>query len=83
MVTKKKETMTSYHDLKDSTYKWIRARPFMRIHGKPTWDQVEQLHEEASYVAIDCDVSYTWSGGHGLLAEILGAVKYLAEKQLI
>ena len=40
---------------------------------------MERLHDEAADVAMDCDVSYTWLSGHGLLAEILGPVKYLAE----
>ena len=75
--------MTSYHDLEDSTYKWIRAQPFTRIHGKPTWDRVERLHEEAADVAMDCDVSYTWLNEHVLLAEILGPVKYLAGTTLV
>ena len=66
--------MTSYHDLEDSTYTWIRAQPFTRIHGKPTWDQVERLHKEAADVTMDCDVSYTWLLGHGLLAQIMGPV---------
>ena len=55
------------------------ARPFTRIHGKPTWDQVERLHKEAADVTMDCDVSYTWLSGHGLLAQIMGPVKYLVE----
>ena len=75
--------MTSYHDLDDATYKWIRARPFTRIHEKPTWDQMERLHEEAADVAMGCDMSYTWSSGHGILAEILGPVKYLAETTFV
>ena len=75
--------MTFYYDPDKSTYKWIGARPFTRIHEKPTWDQVERLHEEAEDVAMDCDVSYSWSNEHGLLAEILGPVKYLAGTTLV
>ena len=44
---------------------------------------MEWLHKEAADVAMDCVVSYTWSSGHGLLAEILGPVKYLAETTLV
>ena len=52
-------------------------------------DTCTTLHENtwetnmgSSYVAMDCDVSYTWSAGHGLIAEMVGAVKYLAETGL-
>ena len=51
---------------------------YTRIHGKSTWEQVENLHEESEDIAMKCDVSYTWSDEHGLPAEIMGAVKYLA-----
>ena len=44
---------------------------------------MEKLHKEAADVAMDCDVSYTWSSGHGLLAEILGPVKYLSETTFV
>ena len=72
----------SYHDLETSTYENVRNKKFSRIHGKPTWSHKEALMREAEEVALDCDVHYTWSGDFGLLATILGQVRYQAEAHL-
>lgn len=71
--------MTSYHDLEKQIYEEIRASPFTRIHGKPTWRAKEKLVREARERAIKQRVSYDWAGQYGLLAEIIGAARYAAD----
>ena len=65
--------MTSYHDLEKQTYEEIRAKPFKRIHGLPSWRAKEQLVKDCRGPALACRVSYDWAGNYGLLAEIIGA----------
>jgi hypothetical protein len=72
----------SYHDLEASTYEKVRNKKFSRIHGKPTWSNKEALLREAEEVALDCDVHYGWAGEFGMLATILGPVRYLAETHM-
>ena len=57
----------------------VQARPFTRVTGKPTYEQKEKFINEAEELAMGFTVSYPWSGAHGLLAEVMGAHKYLAE----
>ena len=57
----------------------VQARPFTRVTGKPTYEQKEKFIDEAEELAMGFTVSYPWSGAHGLLAEVMGAHKYLAE----
>ena len=61
----------------------IRAQPFTRIHGQPTRKSRDRLLDEASTVASNYDVPYAWSGDHGLLAEVIGAVNYLRITNLV
>ena len=68
--------MTSYHDLEKQVYDDIRATPFTRIHGRPTWRAKEKLLNEAKGPALKQLVSYKWVDQCGLLAEIIGAVRY-------
>ena len=68
--------MTSYHDLERQVYEDIRAMPFTRIHGRPTWRTKEKLMKEAKRPALNQRVSYDWAGQFGLLAEIIGAARY-------
>ena len=70
--------MAEYATLKTSTYEQVTAAPFTRIPGKPSWRQKGTLVEEAEDLAMLFHVSYPWANGHGLLAVIQGAVKYLA-----
>ena len=70
-LEKFKEIMTSYHDLEKATYDEIRAKPFTRIHGRPSWRAKERLIKDSRGPALTCRVSYDWSGPYGLLAEIV------------
>ena len=70
--------MTSYHDLETSTYDRVRAKTLTRIHGKPTWHQLETMIQECEETALDCETSYAWSQDYGLLAEIQEPGRYLA-----
>ena len=72
----------SYHDLEATTYEKVRNKKFTRIHGKPTWSSKEALLREAEEVALECDVHYAWAGEFGLLATVIGTVRYLAEAGL-
>ena len=56
--------MASYHDLKKQTYKEIRARPFTRIHGWPTWRLEKRRVVECKEAVLNYDVSYDWLGGY-------------------
>ena len=71
-------TVTSYHDLVTSTFTCIRAMTLTRIHGKPSWHQLEKMKLECETTVLDCTVKYGWSGQYGLLAEIQEAARYLA-----
>ena len=73
--------MTSYHDLERQVYEDIRASPFTRIHGRPTWRAKEKLMKEAKGPALKQRVSYDWSGQYGLLPEIIGAARYALDNQ--
>ena len=68
-----------YESVRQQTRDAVLARPFTRVTGKPTFEQKEKFIEEAEGLAMNFAVSYPWSGQHGLLAEIMGAHKYLAE----
>ena len=68
-----------YENVRQQTKAAVVARPFTRVTGKPTYEQKEKFIEEAEELAMAFTVSYTWSGAHGLLAEIMGDRKYLAE----
>ena len=68
-----------YENVRQQTKAAVEARPFTRVTGKPTYEQKEKFIEEAEELAMAFTVSYTWSGAHGLLAEVMGARKYLAE----
>ena len=60
-----------------AVYDAIRAKPFTRVHGRPTRKSYDRLLEEACELASAFDVPYEWAGDHGLLAEVLGAEAYL------
>ena len=75
--------MAEYVALDKEVYDTIRAKPFTKIPSKPTWAQKELMLEEASQIALDCNVSYDWAGDYGLLAEIEGATQYLTTTEEI
>ena len=51
--------------------------PLTRILGQLTRTQRDKLVEEISNLALECNVTYKWSGNYGLLAEIMGNGAYL------
>ena len=67
--------MTSYHDLQKQVYDDIKATPFTRIHGRPTWQTKEKLLKEAKGPAPKQQVSYDWAGQYGVLAALIGAAR--------
>ena len=69
--------MAEYNTLKETIQSSVIARPFTRIPGKPSWEDKENLLEEAEEMSLEMEVSYNWSDGYGLLAEVQGAAKYL------
>ena len=74
--------MATYHDLEDTVYKWMRDRPFTRVMGKPTWAQVEKVHQDLCDLALEFEVSCDWADEYGLLGVIIGAPKYHSETGL-
>ena len=68
-----------YESVREQTRDAVQARPFTRVTGKPTFKQKKKFLEEAEELAMNFDVTYPWSGAHGLLAEVMGAHRYLAE----
>ena len=70
--------MADHEAVRKQTHDAVVARPFTRIAGLPTWEEKENFLEEASTLAMCFIVAYDWAGDHGLLAEIVGKVKYLA-----
>ena len=71
--------MTSYHDLEESTYRAVLAENVTRIHGLPTWRDKQCMVAELTKIAMRHKVSYGWSGGYGLIALIIGAVRMAAD----
>ena len=45
--------MTSYHDLEKQVYEEIRAEPYTRIPGRPSWRAKEALVKEARNTPFD------------------------------
>ena len=62
-----------------STHAAVLATPFTRVTGQPTFEQKENFQAEAEDLALKFTVSYPWAGKHRLLANVLGAAKYLAK----
>jgi hypothetical protein len=61
----------------------VRAVPFTRIHGRPTWSNYKILKHKAATLASKVDdITYAWScdavtgDEYGLFAKILGLNKY-------
>ena len=68
-----------YESVRQQTKSAVQARPFTRVTGKPTYEQKEKTIDEAEELVTGFTVLYPWSGAHGLLSEVMGAHKYLAE----
>ena len=72
--------IASNHVLEKATFDATRARPFTKItERKPTWRQVESLIKEMMDAALSGNVTYDWAGEFGLVAKIVGAVKYASD----
>ena len=68
-------------DAEKREFKRVRAIPFERINGCPTWQKYLKLKQQASKIAVGSEVDYNWTlcgAGHkyGLLAYILGGEEY-------
>ena len=50
--------MAEYNTLKGTIRASVIARPFTRIPGKPSWEDKENLLEEAEEMALEMEVSY-------------------------
>jgi len=68
--------MASLEAVRKYRHDTVVGRPFTRTPGLPTWGQKEKFLEEAEEVALEFIVNHAWAGEHGLLAEIMGPVKY-------
>ena len=55
----------------------VHKCPLTWILGQPTRTQRDKLVEEISNLALECNITYKWSGNYGLLAEIMGNGAYL------
>ena len=63
-----------YESVRQQTKSAVQARPFTRMTGKPSYEQKEKIIDEEEELAMAFTVSYPWSGPHGLLAEVMGAL---------
>ena len=71
----------SNQDAEEREFNRVRAIPFERINGCPTWQKYLKLKQHASKIAVGCEVDYDWTlcaAGHkyGLLADVLGGEEY-------
>ena len=71
----------SNQDAEEREFNRVRAIPFERINGCPTWQKYLKLKQHASKIAVGSEVDYDWTlcgAGHkyGLLADILGGEEY-------
>ena len=71
--------MAEYKTLEKAVYQQVRDSPFTRVQGLPTWLQKQNLVKEMQAAGVGANVSYSWAGDPGLLAEIDGKTKYLAD----
>ncbi len=74
---------SSAKNVETTSYDAVCTAPFTRIHGRPTRHDYETLKKEASNLASKLDnLTFAWSQDlttgeeYGLLAEIIGKVKY-------
>ena len=57
--------------------------PLTKIHWTPTWLQKESLLSKIKKLAINAKVHYDWAGNYGLLAMVIGTVRYLNNTALV
>ena len=69
--------MVTKPQAKKAEYDRIRAKPFTRIHGRPTRNGVDRLASEAGDAVLETQIpGFDWAGEHGLLAEVVGDALY-------
>ena len=74
--------MSQYNqDTEEREFNRVRAIPFERINGCPTWQNYLKLKQQASKIAVGSEVDYEWTLSatgykYGLLADILGGAEY-------
>ena len=75
--------MVDDESIQKETHDYVVSRPFTRVPGLPTWEQVQMFLKECEDTAMAMDVSYDWAGDHGILAKLYGYQKYfnLTRKQ--
>jgi hypothetical protein len=73
--------MAKYVTLEKAIRDLVVEQPFTRIQGMLTWLQKTNLTKEMEEAAMRCDVSYPWTGDHGLLAAVDGEETYLARTE--
>ena len=72
--------MVTKPQAKKAEYDRIRAKPFTRIHGRPTRNGVDRLASEAGDATLETQIpGFDWAEEHGLLAEVVGIQQYLAK----
>ncbi len=53
---------SSIKELKNTTYKLVRATPLTKIHGRPSRNGYKNLKKEVSDLACELvDITYNWS----------------------
>ena len=70
--------MVEYNTLEKAAYQQMWDSPFTRVQGLASWLQKHNLVKKMQVADVDANMSYTWAGDHGLLADIDGAAKYLS-----
>ena len=85
--TQRSDNMPSASTVKmaeTTSYDNVHAKPFTRIHGRPTRHDYQVLMKEASDLASKVeDITYDWTRDaitgdeYGLLAEIIGEPDYI------
>ena len=55
----------------------IQAKPFTRIHGRPTRNDVDRLVRKARDTSVETQIpDFDWAGEPDLLAEVVGEAQY-------
>ena len=81
MTTQEKIMPSTAKQAETTAFESVRAKPFTRVHGRPTRRDYKILKEEASAPASEVeDITYAWSknlmDNYGLLANIMGVNEY-------
>ena len=62
--------------IRKETHDYVVSRPFLRVRGLPTWEQIQIFLKEFEDIAMAMTVSYDWADNDGLLAELYEYQKY-------